>query len=239
VITLGAGDHKRCLVPWTPEPRDVTEDEQPVRAATSGSRRRRGRPPAAGGPSTQQRILRTARELFSELGYEKCTFSEIAERAGLTRPAINHYFHSKKDLYDAVFESTEDNVVTTGMASAAAAPNLPGQLTAFLRAASQVDSEDRSYARFITSALLDAFRHPELRDRAHAQLDEMREFVAGSLREAIEAGEVRADLDVGAVSEMLVAVMWGMGLYAGFVGTHDQLESVIDQFSRLLDGSLW
>lgn len=203
------------------------------------SRRRRGRPPASDGPSTEERILQTAREVFAELGYENSTFGEIAERAGVTRPAVNHYFRSKKQLYQAVFESAQQSVVDAGVMRAADRGHLAERLTAFLETASQADSVDRSYARFITSSLLDGFRHPELRDHADSQLDSVRRFVRETLEEAIARGDARADLDVPAVTEMLVAIMWGMGLYAGFVGTHDQLETVVDQFSRLLKGSLW
>ena len=55
-----------------------------------------GRPPAAKAAETRERILRAAREVFSELGYDAATFQAIAIRADLTRPAINHYFASKR-----------------------------------------------------------------------------------------------------------------------------------------------
>jgi AcrR family transcriptional regulator len=210
-----------------------------VRATIGPKGRRRGRPPTSDGPSTEDRILRTAREVFAELGYEKCTFSEIAERAGVTRPAINHYFRGKKELYDAVFDAARADVVKSGVANALERGDLADRLTAFLETAAQLDSMDRSYARFISSSVLEGFRHPEVRAKALSQLEDVRGFVRQTLETAITRGEARADLDVPAVTEMLVAAMWGMGLYAGFVGTHDQLESVIEQFSRLLDGSLW
>jgi AcrR family transcriptional regulator len=210
-----------------------------VTEAGAAGRRRRGRPRGSDGASTQERILQAARELFSEAGYERTSLTEIAERAGLTRPAINYYFVSKEDLYSALFESTRDGVVASGVKKAVDADSLSTRLAAFLEAATQVDSRDRSYARFIASSLLDAFRHPELRDQAQSQLDDVRGFVEQALRAAVEDGEIRADTDVASVTEMLIAVMWGMGLYAGFVGTHDQLEAVVEQFTRLLKGTLW
>lgn len=202
-------------------------------------RRRRGRPPHSDGADTRHRILVVARQVFSELGYEKTTFKEIAERAGLTRPAVNHYFHNKEALYSALFDATREHVVGEAVANAAAEHKLAGRLEAFLQAATQIDSRDRTYARFIAASLLDAFRHPELRDRAQNQLADARQFVEQTLRAAIEQGEIRPETDVPAVTEMLVAVMWGMGLYAGFVGTHEQLEGVVEQFVRLLEGNLW
>lgn len=211
----------------------------PVTEAPPRGQRRRGRPLVSDGPAARERILQSARQLFSEVGYEKTSLTEIAERAGLTRPAINYYFRSKESLYTALLDSTRDSVVGPGIKEAAAAKAMSSRLAAFLQAAVQVDSRDRSYARFIAASLLDAFRHPELRDRAQSQLDDVREFVERSLRAAIEEGEIRADTDVAAVTEMLVGMMWGMGLYAGFVGTHDQLEAVVAQFERLLEGDLW
>jgi len=201
--------------------------------------KRRGRPPHSDGPSARERILHAGRELFNELGYQRASLTQIAERAGVTRPAVNHYFRTKEDLYEALFESARDGVVASGLKTAAEAETLTARLQAFLEAATQVDAGDRSYARFIAASLLDAFRHPELADRAHSQLDDVRGFIEATLREAVEGGQVRADIDVAAVTEMLLAVMWGMGLYAGFVGTHEQLESVVTQFGLLLEGRMW
>ena len=39
--------------------------------------------------------------------------------------------------------------------------------------------------------------------------------------------------------EMLVAVLWGMGFYAGFVGSHEELERIIGQLRLLLEQRLW
>jgi AcrR family transcriptional regulator len=210
-----------------------------VHSSGAPAKRRPGRPPASDSAGTEELILRTAREVFGEMGYAKTTFSEIAKRAGLTRPAVNHYFHSKHDLYNAVFESMQNNVVVAAETKAMKHDGLPERLSAFLETASQANSTDRSYARFVTTSLLDGFRQVEVQERAHAQLDDVRAFLRRVLEAGIERGEVRADLDVSAVTEMLLAVTWGMGLYAGFVGTHDQLEAVIDQFSRLMRGILW
>ncbi|GHF43998.1 AcrR family transcriptional regulator [Amycolatopsis bartoniae] len=202
-------------------------------------KRRRGRPPRSEGASAREEILRTAREMFGELGYERTTFTEIAERAGYTRPAVNHYFPDKVSLYRALLESVRDTVITGSVEQAVEQQTLFGRLSGFLESAVQVDSRDRTFARFIAVSVLDGFRHPQLREPTQRQVDEVRAFVRQALASAVEAGEVRADLDVPAVTEMLIAVMWGMGLYAGFLGSHEQLEDVVEQFSRLVAGILW
>ena len=75
------------------------------RAATYGEPRT-GSSPAAKAAETRERIIRAAREVFSELGYDAATFQAIAVRADLTRPAINHYFASKRVLWGEVVGQT-------------------------------------------------------------------------------------------------------------------------------------
>ncbi len=203
------------------------------------SPRGRGRPVSDGPPTTRQDILRAAREVFSEVGFQGATFREIAARADVTRPAVNHYFKDKAALYSALFDSTQEEVVGVGLARAAAQETLAAQLTAFLAAAVQADSQDRTYARFISSSLLDSVRHPEFQERAQSQLDGVRQFLGQAFDNAVRDGEIAESPDKAAVIEMLIAVMWGMGMYAGYIGSHEQLKSVVAQFTRLLEGSLW
>jgi AcrR family transcriptional regulator len=198
-----------------------------------------GRPSGSNGADTRNRILQAAREVFSEVGYESATFKDIAARADVTRTNVNHHFHSKGELYQTLFQSTRENVVAVGIVEASAERDLIDRLSGFLRTAVQIDSEDRSLARFIAASLFDSFRNPEYRDQALGQIDDVRAFLKASLEDAVVQGVVRPDADLGAITEMLVAVMWGMSIYAGFVGTHEQLESVVDQFVDLLRGTLW
>lgn len=183
--------------------------------------------------------MRAAREVFSELGYDAATFQAIAIRADLTRPAINHYFASKRLLYREVVEQTNMMVFSVGMAKAQGQTSLLGRLSAFFSAAMQADSEDRSAAAFLVTSVLESQRHPELADDEHDALKNSRAFVSWAVNDAIEKGELTTDTDVAALVEMLVAMMWGMGFYAGYVGSHRELESIVDKLEMLLANKLW
>ncbi len=183
--------------------------------------------------------MRSARQVFSELGYDAATFQAIALRADLTRPAINHYFPNKRALFAEVVERTNALVIAAGVERAQTATTLVGRLEAFLVAAVQADSEDRSAAAFMVAAVLESQRHPELRQDGNDALQGSRDFVAWAVNEAIKAGELTTDTDVTSLVEMLVAVFWGMGFYAGFVGDHEQLERITDQLKLLLEHRLW
>lgn len=208
-------------------------------AVPSRGGRQRGRPPDSDAAATRDRVLRVAREVFNEVGYARTTFKEIARRAGLTRPAVNHYFDGKEALFRTLSASSREAVVEVSREKAETNDVIHDRLVAFLEAAAQVDASDRSYARFMAASLLDAFRYPELREHGQQQIDDLRNLLAGWLSEAQAKGHVSLRADVPALTEMLVAVLWGMSLYAGFVGTHEQLEAVVDQFSELLRRSQW
>lgn len=198
-----------------------------------------GRPPAAKAAETRERILQAAREVFSELGYDAATFQAIAVRSDLTRPAINHYFQSKHLLYREVVEHTNAVVVRAGIEKAKAEPTLLKRLSAFYAVAMQADSKDRSVAAFLVTSVLEAQRHPELSQDEHDPLANSRAFVQWAVSDAIERGELTTDTDIATLVEMLVAVMWGMGFYAGYVGTHDEAAAVVEQLELLMANKLW
>jgi AcrR family transcriptional regulator len=183
--------------------------------------------------------LRAAREVFSELGYDAATFQAIAVRADLTRPAINHYFANKRVLWREVVDQTNALVVSASMARAQGETSLLGRLSAFFAAAMQADSEDRSAAAFLVTSVLESQRHPELSSDRQDPLKNSRAFMSWAVNDAIDRGELTLDADVGSLVEMLVAVLWGMGFYAGFVDTHDQLEAIVHKFELLLANKLW
>jgi len=201
--------------------------------------RRPGRPPAAKSAETRERILNAAREVFSELGYDAATFQAIAVRADLTRPAINHYFDNKRLLYREVLEQTRNSVVRAGVARAKGETTLLGRLSAFFAAAMDIGSENRSAAAFLVTSVLESQRHPDLSTDTHDPLETSRRYLTWAVNDAVEHGELRADSDVPAIVEMLLAVMWGMGFYAGYVGTREDLGPIIEKLELLLANKLW
>lgn len=62
---------------------------------------------------TRRDLLRVARELFAERGYAAVGTEEIVARAGLTRGALYHHFRGKRDLFMAVHEQLEGQLIET------------------------------------------------------------------------------------------------------------------------------
>lgn len=52
---------------------------------------------------TQQKITETARELFIEKGFDGVKMQELADRAGVNKGLLHHYFINKQTLFNEVF----------------------------------------------------------------------------------------------------------------------------------------
>lgn len=206
---------------------------------TQALRRTRGRPRAANGAETRERIIHAARQVFSELGYDASTFQAIAERANLTRPAINHYFANKKDLYGQVLASTNSALFDAGVQAADGESTLAGKLSAFMTGMMAAHREFDSAAAFLVTSMLEAYRHPELKNDDYAPRDDVRAFLSSAVSDAAESGQLAADADAAALVEMLLVLMFGMGFYAGFVGTDTEVAAVMDKLQKLLSNHLW
>jgi AcrR family transcriptional regulator len=70
---------------------------------------------------TREALISTARDLFGQRGFAAVGVEEIVRSAGLTRGALYHHFASKEDLFRAVYEAVERDLVERIAATALAA----------------------------------------------------------------------------------------------------------------------
>lgn len=70
------------------------------KVSSNAKPRRNGRPPkrAAGTVPTRERLLAAAADAFIEYGFERATLVDVAERAGISAPAIYKHFGDKAEL---------------------------------------------------------------------------------------------------------------------------------------------
>jgi AcrR family transcriptional regulator len=60
-------------------------------------------------PGTKQRILDTARELFSQKGVQKTSLQEVADQLGITKPALYYHFSSREELVRSIMQPLIDD----------------------------------------------------------------------------------------------------------------------------------
>ncbi|GFG98845.1 TetR/AcrR family transcriptional regulator [Mycobacterium timonense] len=200
--------------------------------------RRPGRPPAATAGDARQRIIQAARLVFSERGYDGATFQDIAARADLSRPAINHYFSSKRALYQEVLVETNECVIGAGIKHADIETSLVARLMAFISAAMRAGSENSAGSAFLVTGVLESQRHPELLGTENDSLRISREVLTRFVNDAIERGELAADIDASALVEPLLVVGCGVGVYAGYVRSYPEMMAMTPMLRQLVEGAL-
>jgi AcrR family transcriptional regulator len=197
--------------------------------------RRPGRPIGGDAEATRRRILAAGQEIFADVGFEATTFMAIGNRAGVTRPAVNHYFPSKSVLYRTVLGVVTDRVAEAAD-TASRASTLTDQLLGFI-AEVIVDAEP-STARFLLRSALDLARQPDLAVGAeHHPGATVDRFIRSAVDQAVSRGELQADAGSAALAEMFTAIFWGAALPLGRTDTDGG--RVMDQLRGLFDGSLF
>lgn len=63
------------------------------------------------GEATRAMLIEVARELFADRGYGLVSIEEILTRSGFSRGALYHHFRDKRDLFRAVFEQVDQELV--------------------------------------------------------------------------------------------------------------------------------
>lgn len=62
---------------------------------------------------SRRRILEAALRLFGSRGFEETSVAEIARTAGVSKGLVYHYFDTKRDVLEAVFERGSDRMERT------------------------------------------------------------------------------------------------------------------------------
>jgi AcrR family transcriptional regulator len=169
-----------------------------AREVTEAPRRRPGRPRRQ---TTQDAITKAARDLLAERGFQAATIEAIADRAGVGRNTIYRRWRSKEELIaDALRELTTDF-------DAWGEEDLHSLLLNWLRDFSRTFS-DPLLGRLLATVLGELQRNPEFAKVYAARVFRpRRDALLGRLRQAQERGELRADVDVAQVADLLGGAM--------------------------------
>lgn len=198
------------------------------------SRRRRGRPVGSDSAETRNRILQAARQVIIERGYQAATFQAIALTAELSRPTLHYYFANREEIYQTLVAEAR-SVISESIVRAQRQETLVAQLSALVAAITEADRRDRSTVAFLVSARLEASRNPELRDDGSADL---RVFLKKLITDAAARGELHSGTDPEAVVDMVQSMLWGIGVYSGFVDDAADMQLITRQLIRLFSHGL-
>jgi AcrR family transcriptional regulator len=174
---------------------------------------------------TRAIILRTAAEVFDELGFSGANIRTITQRAGITQGAMYFHFGSKEELARAVMNAQPMTVLphlhTRGLQRLVDLTFVWSHRLrddVLLRAGVRLTSEQNSFG---------------LQDAAPYQ--DWARVLADCLTEARATGELAERVDVEAMADFLVSACTGMQMYSQIAsGRADLTERIVAMWRQLL-----
>ncbi len=169
----------------------------------------------------RQAVLDATADLVAEVGVERTTIDEIANRSGVAKTTIYRHFASKEVLVvEAVHACTSLPTVTdTG--------SLRDDLISCFSGTTKA-SYDGRLGNMMLSLMDAAQRDPELGRLVRAQTDQRRRFATTIIERAVARGDLPSDIDV----DLLVTLLAGPLVYTKLVRrqrvTDELVEAVVD-----------
>jgi AcrR family transcriptional regulator len=187
---------------------------------------------------TRQRILHAAAQVFAEQGYARATTRALADAAGVNEVTLFRHFGSKQGLFSAIVEAYAGPALKTAMAARLTGDYRQDLLTMgahVLRAL----LERREAMRLM---LCEAEHFPEVRQVLAQNPRQLRQMLAGYLRQQMARGHVRplhAEAAAQAFWGMLFAYTISLWLVDEPLQPELDVEELVAQFVDIfVDGTL-
>jgi len=164
-------------------------------------------------------IIKHAFNVFSEKGYSNTTVDDIVKASGVSKGGIYTYFKSKEEIFLAIAEerlNLRKNLINTFSKDMSSSEKV------------------RLYVQWILDWILDVknilqlkftfefwsvtSRKEDIKTMATKRYNEVAEDLCLLLREGVEKGEFKADLDVEAICYIILSSTDGIGFFTGVMG---------------------
>jgi AcrR family transcriptional regulator len=174
---------------------------------------RSGRTQAERRATSERRLLDAAAKVIAERGTTSVSFADIAREAGCSHGLPGYLFGSKTDLLlalvDDVLREFRLVLVNPAIGESRGLPALLVMLRVFLESLGRPWPYTRAVYVMIGEA---AGAPPVLQAALNHHQDSARQLIVDSLREGIDLGQVRPDVDPEAQAVVLFGLLRGIGL---------------------------
>jgi TetR/AcrR family fatty acid metabolism transcriptional regulator len=149
--------------------------------------------PAGADPDKRKRLLAAAVRTFGRRGFHEARIAEIASAAQVAEGTVYLYFKNKEDLLGVVFDESMDGVLSQARGIRQEDESAADRLTRLVDLHLAFVGSDRDLASVFQIELRRSARLVERFSRS--KLVEYFRLLEGLLKEGIDAGDFRGDLD--------------------------------------------
>jgi AcrR family transcriptional regulator len=161
--------------------------------------------------ASKEQLVKIAAELFAERGVEATSLADIADAAGMTTPALYHYFRNRRELVaEAMHAATWATVDHVRQASKEEADPAERFRTYLDEHVGFLERAGAGTVRFVYWAVLDTASDPELSHSIDPGAGATTEFLRELVNDAKANGALRDTADTDVVVEILEACITGI-----------------------------
>lgn len=195
-----------------PESRGTTAGpgREPNPTAVVTSRHGKVRPAST---ARRTEIIAAAIQVIARDGIRACTVSALESATGFARGHFTYHFNSKEEIIALAFATVGADWATYQIKSASglrAAERLEGQI----RAAARWGQQRPEYFRCMMNFRVEMMRDPSAFPRAPEVRAQFLEAAATTIRQGIDEGDFRGDLDPTWEARVIFAVVDGFLMHA-------------------------
>jgi AcrR family transcriptional regulator len=162
---------------------------------------------------SRQQILQAAKELFAVQGVRSTSMAQIAEKLGITKAALYHYFESKQEI------AVQTVLANLAEFAADVLVDLPeqGSAAAMIRARTErkIERAERDGPldlRFFYTVMLEELGEPEVEAVYRDWWERGRREATEMIERGQRGGEFRRDADIETLLNVLAASSMGIDL---------------------------
>ena len=162
---------------------------------------------------TRQAVIESALDVFSERGYAKATFDEIAARAGFTKGAVYWYFRNKADLVAALIKEYMERKRSELV------PNIPDgdtleDLLDYFTLWAEVLRDDVRFSKFNRFMICQMEWSEAVINRVNKSLATQKDWHLEKINQVLvkskERGELKEGIDLALVQEIIRSTYIGI-----------------------------
>lgn len=162
---------------------------------------------------TRLAVLESALDVFSDKGYAKATFDEIAARAGFTKGAVYWYFRNKADLVAALIIEYTERKYQEISACFSGGNTLNDLLDYFIQWA-DAGAKDLRFSRFQRFVMCQMEWSEAVLNRVDKTIMTTKnwhlEKVNQVLVECKEKGELKDSVDIDVIAQVIISTYMGI-----------------------------
>ncbi len=180
----------------------------------------------------RQQILDSAVAVFAEKGFYNAKVTDIAHKAGVAHGTVYLYFQTKEDILIQIFEELVNYIFT----EVGTEHNAVAKLRRLISIQMQMVETNPELTELM---LLEARQSSKfILSSAISKIGDYCDKIEGILKEGIEEGLVRPDLDLTVASTMLYSGIEGIATRWMLENKHYNLNSCAEQLIQLFIGGI-